>query len=73
MAEEKTIFNQNQAADYIAARYKKMDAPTLSRLTNNGGGPAFTRLGNQKIFRRWDLDRWIAQQKEADAASSASA
>jgi hypothetical protein len=70
MAEEKTIYNQTEAAAYISDNYKQMDGSTLSKLTNSGGGPSFQRLGYVKMFRKWELDRWITEQKERDAGSA---
>ena len=59
------ILNQQETAEYISeALGKNMDSSTLSKLTSNGGGPPFDKKGNQKLFLKRDVDRWIDQEKQ---------
>jgi len=57
------ILNQSEAANYITRRYKKMSPTQLSKLTQVGAGPKFTKKGNQKLFMKDDIDDWIDQQQ----------
>lgn len=63
MTDELDILNQTEAADYISAHGIDMSGPKLSNLTQNGGGPRFTKKGNQKLFLKPHVDSWIQERK----------
>lgn len=64
MADRDDIMNQEEAARYIASRGIPMVGSRLSRLTNDGDGPDYTRAGYTKIFFRSDVDAWIEKELE---------
>ena len=52
--------------DYLktreAAVYTRMSVPTLERKRLVGDGPPFVKAGKSVIYRRTDLDAWLASR-----------
>lgn len=52
--------------DYLktpaAAEYTQMSVPTLERKRLVGDGPPFIKAGKSVIYRRADLDAWLASR-----------
>jgi hypothetical protein len=44
---------------------------TLAKWRWNGSGPAFVKLGARVMYRRADLDAWIAGNTRSPAAANA--
>lgn len=57
------LYNQTEAAAYIAEHGISMSGPKLSNLTTNGAGPKCSKKGNQKLFFQHDLDAWIERER----------
>lgn len=43
-----------------AARYLGLSPKTLETLRTRGGGPPFLKLGRRVVYRKTDLDTWLA-------------
>jgi excisionase family DNA binding protein len=52
--------------DYLktpeAAAYTRLSVPTLERKRLHGDGPPFVKAGKSVIYRRADLDDWMASR-----------
>ena len=47
-------------------RMLRISNVTLARWRQNGKGPAFIRLGyNRVVYRRSDVERWLIERKES--------
>lgn len=46
-----------------AAAYLRCAKQTLARRRCEGGGPAYVKLGGRVLYRRADLDAWIAGRR----------
>ena len=53
--EERTVLPTEQAAEYLGLSPK-----TLETLRTRGGGPPFLKLGRRVVYRKTDLDNWLA-------------
>jgi hypothetical protein len=62
------IMTQEEAAGYISEKFRPITGPELSRMTNLGEGPPFTKKGNTKIFLRPKVDSWIESQRTKEDA-----
>jgi hypothetical protein len=52
-----------QAAEYLRCRYSlRSTEGHLNQLRHQGRGPAYLRVGRWIIYRRSDLDAWVAAQ-----------
>ena len=68
------VRNQAEAPDYfrpkVAARFLGLGESTLAkwRLKGRpfGEGPPFLKVGKAVIYRRDELDRWLAEQAATD-------
>jgi len=45
-----------------AAAYTRMSVPVLERKRLLGDGPPYAKIGKSVIYRRADLDAWIASR-----------
>jgi excisionase family DNA binding protein len=43
-----------------AAAYLGLSPKTLETLRTRGGGPPFLKLGRRVVYRKTDLDTWVA-------------
>lgn len=48
--------NEQQSAEHV-----NLSPYTMRNMRQAGRGPAFARLGGRVIYRRSDLDKWIAE------------
>jgi len=48
-----------------AATYLRTPVATLRYWRHMGSGPAGFRLGRRVVFRRDDVDRWIAERQQS--------
>ena len=53
--EERTVLPTEHAATYLGLSPK-----TLETLRTRGGGPPFLKLGRRVVYRKTDLDTWLA-------------
>jgi excisionase family DNA binding protein len=44
----------------VAAAYLGLSPKTLETLRTRGGGPPFLKLGRRVVYRKADLDTWLA-------------
>jgi len=44
-----------------AANYTKTSVPNLERKRLRGDGPPYAKIGKSVIYRRADLDAWLAR------------
>lgn len=57
----KPRLRRTEAAEYLAAVHGIEIAPaTLAKWAGLGSGPAFERLNRTPLYRRGELDRWVA-------------
>jgi excisionase family DNA binding protein len=45
-----------------AARYLGLSCSTLAKMRLNGSTPSFLKLGRRVLYRREDLDAWLASR-----------
>jgi predicted DNA-binding transcriptional regulator AlpA len=50
-------YNQHEASVFL-----RLSERTLERLRGRGGGPKYSRLGRRVVYRRADLDAWVASR-----------
>ena len=63
---DKTHFNTREAAKYVA-----LGVSTLEKLRLNGGGPAYSRPVRRVIYRRADLDAFVAAHLRQSTSANA--
>lgn len=51
-----------------AARYLGISARTLEGWAVRGGGPRMLKLGSRVVYRRRDLDSWLAARERASTS-----
>lgn len=51
-----------------AARYLGISARTLEGWAVRGGGPRMLKLGSRVLYRRRDLDEWLAGRERASTS-----
>ena len=51
-----------------AARYLGISARTLEGWAVRGGGPRMLKLGSRVVYRRRDLDTWLATRERASTS-----
>jgi excisionase family DNA binding protein len=51
-----------------AARYLGISARTLEGWAVRGGGPRMLKLGSRVVYRRRDLDAWLAARERASTS-----
>jgi excisionase family DNA binding protein len=51
------LFTQAEAADHL-----RLSERTLKRWRVSGSGPAFVKLGRRVLYRKLDLEEWIASR-----------
>lgn len=51
-----------------AARYLGISARTLEGWAVRGGGPRMLKLGSRVLYRRRDLDAWLAAHERASTS-----
>ncbi len=55
-----------------AAEYLGLSPATLEALRSRGGGPAFAKLGRRVVYRREDLDAWLAERRRKSTSDDGS-
>ena len=56
-----------------AARYLGLSARTLESWAVRGGGPRMLKLGSRVVYRRRDLDQWLAARERASTSDRGAA
>jgi excisionase family DNA binding protein len=51
-----------------AAKYLGISARTLEGWAVRGGGPRMLKLGSRVVYRRRDLDAWLATRERASTS-----
>ena len=54
-----------------AAAYVGCSPRTMEKLRQTGGGPVYLKIGRAVIYRKSDLDRWIAQCQRSSTSDRA--
>jgi predicted DNA-binding transcriptional regulator AlpA len=54
-----------------AARYVGLSVSTLNKLRGSGNGPVFMKLGRIVVYRREDLDDWLASKRVRSTSEAA--
>lgn len=68
MADTRTTpltFNTHAAADYCG-----LGVSTLEKLRVSGGGPDFFKLGRRVVYRRDDVNAWLAAKRRQSTSVS---
>ena len=55
--QQSRLLRQAEVAEYL-----RLSERTLERLRVGGNGPAFVKLGHRVLYRRADLEKWIASR-----------
>lgn len=68
--EFKPFLSRDEASAYI--RSLGLDCPNqyLAYLAHQGAGPRYTKWGRRTVYRREDLDAWIAERTGCDLAEA---
>lgn len=53
-----------------AAEYLGLSPATLETKRSRGGGPVFSKLGRRVVYRREDLDSWVAERQRRSTSDS---
>ena len=56
-----------------AARYLGISVRTLEGWAVRGGGPRMLKLGSHVVYRRRDLDAWLAARERANTSDRGAA
>ena len=56
----------------LAADYLGLSPATLETLRSRGGGPPFVKLGRRVVYRREDLDAWLAASRRTSKSDAGS-
>jgi hypothetical protein len=64
---EHTVLRPEQAAQYLTLSVQR-----LAKLRLEGGGPIFCKAGRTVLYRRDDLDRWLAARSRRSTCDSGS-
>ncbi len=56
-----------------AAAYLALSPATLETLRSRGGGPPFVKLGRRVVYRREELDQWLAAHRRTSTSDTSSA
>ncbi|MBF0184684.1 MAG: helix-turn-helix domain-containing protein [Magnetococcales bacterium] len=65
--------NQNNPVNYRqaqAAEYVQLAEATLEKMRVYGNGPRYAKLGRSVIYRKSDLDQWIADRVIASTSQT---
>jgi len=54
-----------------AARYLAIASITLAKLRMSGAGPRYTKCGRLVIYRRENLDNWLAEHEQRSTSDAA--
>ncbi len=54
----------------LAAEYLGLSPATLETLRTRGGGPPFVKLGRRVVYRREDLEAWLAQGRRRSTSDA---
>jgi len=54
-----------------AAKYLRLSEAFLEKARTYGGGPKFAKLGRVVVYRREDLDSWVASRVQDSTSAGA--
>ena len=60
------IFHTPEAGDYV-----KHSSSTMEKLRVRGGGPVYSKPTRRVIYRRRDLDDWLASKRRRSTSDAA--
>ncbi|ASS55258.1 hypothetical protein ACU8V1_20905 [Rhizobium leguminosarum] len=67
----KLLQSNGPASDYLLEQHGIKRTPaTLRNLRVKGGGPAFTKIGNQVFYEANALDAWVATKRSKPVFST---
>lgn len=66
VADPEEKFDQTAAAEYLFGQ--SGSARTLENWQVRGGGPRFIKAGRRVVYRRRDLDAWLAERERASTS-----
>jgi predicted DNA-binding transcriptional regulator AlpA len=53
----------------VAAEYLGLSPATLETMRSRGGGPVFVKLGARVVYRREELDEWLASHRKTSTSA----
>ena len=62
-----------EAAEYVQSHGLPLTRGTLQKYATTGGGPRYHKFGQRCVYRREDLDAWIATKLGRPVTSSSNA
>jgi hypothetical protein len=60
MTHERAFLSRTEAAAYVQSQGLPLARGTLQKYAATGAGPRYHKFGQRCVYRREDLDAWIA-------------
>jgi len=60
MTTARAFLSRAEAAEYVQSHGLPLARGTLQKYATTGGGPRFHKFGQRCVYRREDLDAWMA-------------
>jgi hypothetical protein len=60
MTTTRKFLSRAEAAEYVQSHGLPLARGTLQKYASTGGGPRFHKFGQRCVYRREDLDAWMA-------------
>ena len=73
MTTAREFLSRAEAAEYVQSHGLPLARGTLQKYATTGGGPRYHKFGHRCVYRREDLDAWIATKLGRPVASSSDA
>jgi hypothetical protein len=73
MTTARAFLSRAEAAEYVQSHGLPLARGTLQKYATTGGGPRYHKFGQRCVYRREDLDAWIATKLGRPVTSSSDA
>jgi hypothetical protein len=73
MTTERAFLSRAEAAEYVRSHGLPLARGTLQKYATTGGGPRYHKFGQRCVYRREDLDAWMATKLGRPVTSSSNA
>ena len=73
MTTARAFLSRAEAAEYVQSHGLPLARGTLQKYATTGGGPRYHKFGQRCVYRREDLDAWMATKFGRPVTSSSDA
>ena len=73
MTTTRAYLSRAEAAEYVRSQGLPLARGTLQKYATTGGGPPYHKFGQRCVYRREDLDAWMATNLGRPVTSSSNA